>query len=224
MTEEFSIRSPRYDTSTSPASQQTCAIGDTRLSTSTHGIEHSSMAQTIDVAPEGWWALAAADSFFPEDLPADWRLTYYANTFNAVLIPASYWTAVPARTLADWRADVHPGFRFYLERPGQTRQHQLDRAADALGDSLAAFVAMPPASDPEAAAALLDPKTPSEQRRIGSALRCPSALNGDLRGARDWLLARIAVAPGDPWFLILRQPTAQELQGWRDLLVLMGLT
>jgi hypothetical protein len=180
-------------------------------------------AQTIDVAPEGWWTLAAPERFFPEDLPTDWQLTYYANVFGSVIVPATAWAGLSAQALADWRSDVHPGFRFYLAWPEALEQRQLERAAAALGDTLTGLVAASPASEPDAAAALLDPRSPGARRRIGSALRCPAALKRDLRGARDWLRSRLAAAPGERWLLILERPTADELNSWHDLLALMGL-
>lgn len=181
------------------------------------------MAQMIDVAPEGWWAMASPDSFFPEDLPEDWQLTYYANAFSSAVVPAAHWTQRSAQALAGWRADVNPGFRFYLGQPQPADPDQLERAAAALDDALAAFVEPPSTSGQEAPTALLEPRSAGAQRRIGSALRCPSVLNRDLRGARDWLRARVNRAPGEHWLLILEQPTADELRRWRDLLVLMGL-
>ena len=58
----------------------------------------------------GWTGL-----FYPEDLPREWRLTYYANEFRGVLLPFRSWITARRQNLADWADDVHEGFQFYLE-------------------------------------------------------------------------------------------------------------
>jgi hypothetical protein len=39
----------------------------------------------------GWEHSTWAGSFYPEDLPDDWQLTFYRNEFRLVLIPAPCW-------------------------------------------------------------------------------------------------------------------------------------
>ena len=205
------------------------------------------MNHAIDVVPEAWWALGDTDSFYPGDLPDEWRLTYFANQFGAALVPESAWGGRSAAALADWRADVHLGFRFFLECGPETNRGALACAADALGPALVAFVQAPqrePSTEPDGepdwgpdrgpvtkplraqsrlrteasipASRLL---APDARRNLGSALRCPRQLNGDLRGARDWL-GQLAEKPR---LVILDRPTASELEAWRHLVVLMGL-
>jgi hypothetical protein len=53
--------------------------------------------------------------FYPEDLPVDWRLSYYANEFQVVMVPATRWMESGPEELAQWREEVPQGFRFYLE-------------------------------------------------------------------------------------------------------------
>ncbi|VAW50835.1 hypothetical protein MNBD_GAMMA06-453, partial [hydrothermal vent metagenome] len=51
--------------------------------------------QKIIPGAYGWRQKHWSNSFYPEDLPAedDWRLTYYSNEFDVVLVPADYWQA-----------------------------------------------------------------------------------------------------------------------------------
>lgn len=51
--------------------------------------------------------------FYPEDLPADWRLSYYANEHRVVLVPAA--RLHDATAIAQWVQDVDVGFRFVFE-------------------------------------------------------------------------------------------------------------
>lgn len=57
-------------------------------------------------------------SFYPEDLPDDWRLSYYNTQFQTVYLPAVVWQAVSAADWARWLYDTQDGFRFVLE-PGE---------------------------------------------------------------------------------------------------------
>lgn len=73
------------------------------------------MKQTINLGSYGWLHQDWINSFYPEDLPADWRLGYYSNEFNTVLVPAYYWQE---GYMADCEAlldDVHSGFQFFIE-------------------------------------------------------------------------------------------------------------
>jgi len=182
------------------------------------------MRTSIDVVPQGWWALADADSFYPDDLPREWQLTYFANAFPAVLVPGPAWLQRPETELADWRADVHPRFRFYLGLPAGTDGRARSRATAALGPALTAFVDEPPeprenepAADPTAdwASALI---APDAGHRVGVARYCPCPLNNDPRGARGWLDAQTE----PPRLVILDRPRSADLEAWQDLLLLLG--
>ena len=54
-------------------------------------------------------------SYYPEDLPEDWRAAYYANEAACVCLPPARWLAAPAGRIADWCDGLPRGFRFYLE-------------------------------------------------------------------------------------------------------------
>lgn len=67
------------------------------------------------IASLGWDHAAWSGAFYPDDLPPEWRLAYYANEFRAVVVPAALWRGADAGTAAQWAADTAEGFRFLLE-------------------------------------------------------------------------------------------------------------
>ena len=77
------------------------------------------MRHQIKLGAYGWRHRHWATTFYPEDLPADadedWRLSYYSNQFNTVIVPYSYWLADDAIDCETWRDDVHDGFSFIVE-------------------------------------------------------------------------------------------------------------
>ncbi len=64
------------------------------------------------------------DSFYPESLPGEWRLTYYANEFPCVLL-----TTARAGDAGRWQADTHGAFRFHLAFAGASAV-ELERALE----------------------------------------------------------------------------------------------
>ena len=74
-------------------------------------------ANLVLVGAVGWLHPAWEGGFYPDDLPADWRLSYYNTQFQAVYLPAPFWQAASPATWAAWLDDTLEGFRFVLE-PG----------------------------------------------------------------------------------------------------------
>jgi hypothetical protein len=183
------------------------------------------MPTSIDVVSQGWWGLADADSFYPDDLPQEWQLTYFANVFPAVLVPGPLWQQRSESELADWHADVHAGFRFYLELTSSTDDRARSRATAALGPALIAFVAEAP--EPRGAEQVADQAraliAPHTGHRIGAARHCPCHLNDNPRSARRWLDAQAEPPRPEPLGLvILDRPRLTELEAWQNLLMLLG--
>ncbi|MFV2005124.1 MAG: DUF72 domain-containing protein [Gammaproteobacteria bacterium] len=77
------------------------------------------MKRDINLGAYGWRHAHWAATFYPEDLPVeegeDWRLTYYSNEFNSVLVPSSYWQSAQRIDCETWLDDVHDDFRFCIE-------------------------------------------------------------------------------------------------------------
>lgn len=70
----------------------------------------------IAVAAYGWQGAAWA-GFYPDDIPDDWRLDFYANEFFAVVVPFEAWQRADDETLLVWQEQVSDDFRFYWELP-----------------------------------------------------------------------------------------------------------
>ena len=73
----------------------------------------------INLGAYGWRQEHWLKSFYPEDMPVetgeDWRLTYYSNEFNTVLVPAEYWCSGQVKDCEEWLDSVHSDFQFYIE-------------------------------------------------------------------------------------------------------------
>jgi hypothetical protein len=71
--------------------------------------------RTLLLGARGWEHTSWDVDFYPEDLPEEWRLGYYANEFQAVMVPVLRWTESGPEELGQWREEVPQGFRFYFE-------------------------------------------------------------------------------------------------------------
>ncbi|HKK06173.1 MAG TPA: hypothetical protein VKA50_10035 [Gammaproteobacteria bacterium] len=72
------------------------------------------------IGSRGWQHAGWQDSFYPDDLPPEWRLTYYANEFRVVLVPGERLvdeTLSAEGNPARWCEDSDAGFRFVCETP-----------------------------------------------------------------------------------------------------------
>ena len=63
----------------------------------------------------GWDRPEWADTFYPSDMPHEWRLTYYNTQFHCVFLAAPDWRRAGDDAYAAWAADVHDQFVFLLE-------------------------------------------------------------------------------------------------------------
>lgn len=79
-------------------------------------------------------------SYYPDDLPADWRLAYYANDFTCVLLSEAAWRMADEVEWGEWRDEVPPGFRFLLELDAGAPDRAAARCAETLGPAFRAWV------------------------------------------------------------------------------------
>ncbi|WP_303901873.1 hypothetical protein [Thiohalomonas denitrificans] len=83
--------------------------------------------------------------FYPDDLPGDWRLGYYAGEFSAVVVPVPDWLGLTRERADEWRDDTGEDFRFYLELPSEEAASidpgRLLALAALVGERLGGFVA-----------------------------------------------------------------------------------
>ncbi|NOY67615.1 MAG: hypothetical protein GXP13_09455 [Gammaproteobacteria bacterium] len=68
--------------------------------------------KTIEVGAFGCQHENWIDTYYPEDLPEDWRLDYYSHHFNIILMPENEWLNVTEEEISQWLADVKEGFEF----------------------------------------------------------------------------------------------------------------
>lgn len=74
-------------------------------------------SESLQLGAYGWRHDHWCPEFYAAELPEDWRLTFYANEFSAVLVPASYLGG--SQNIEQWCEDVDDDFRFYFEWPEQ---------------------------------------------------------------------------------------------------------
>ncbi|HET19513.1 MAG TPA: DUF72 domain-containing protein, partial [Chromatiales bacterium] len=88
----------------------------------------------------GWRHETWRGGFYPDDLPVEWQLTFYANEFDALGLDAATWLEPSMEELAGWVADTREGFRIYPElpaRPVPDLEARLNVLAPRLGATLA---------------------------------------------------------------------------------------
>ncbi|MHB8562510.1 MAG: hypothetical protein ACYDDA_00935 [Acidiferrobacteraceae bacterium] len=96
------------------------------------------------VGTRDWEHLAWTPEFYPEVLPPEWRLTFYANYFDSVLVPPGRWLCAEPRNLEQWLEDTGAGFRFVLELPPDHDRHRDDIACrTAILDARIAALVLP---------------------------------------------------------------------------------
>lgn len=198
----------------------------------------------------GWDPVPDGSDWYPSDLPAEWRLAYFANAFWGVLVPSELWRDVGAAGAAVWVADTRARFRFFLELDAWDAASRADSVAEALGDRLGGLVGpspvpqVPPDSipgeEPGAGPRLILRVDPATRLRgnaeaWGLAWEVPVPLLRDLRGARAWVDARVreqcrrgldergVSAPVPPLLALLGECRLEDLAQWQSMLELMGL-
>ena len=65
----------------------------------------------------GWEHEAWRGDLYPEDLPEDWRLSFYNTQFRCVYLPYEMWRKATDDEVASWLYETREGFRFVLEAP-----------------------------------------------------------------------------------------------------------
>ena len=75
----------------------------------------------------GWEHEAWLTSYYPDDLPEDWRFGYFANEHAGVIVPESVWQNADADQIEEWFDDAHDNFAWVIE----VRFEALSRAYEA---------------------------------------------------------------------------------------------
>jgi hypothetical protein len=77
-----------------------------------------SFSAVVFVGAANWVHPTWRGSFYPDDLPEDWLLSYYNTQFQAVYLPAACWKDMPESVWTQWLNDTQDGFCFVLEPAG----------------------------------------------------------------------------------------------------------
>lgn len=190
--------------------------------------QHITAARRLRFGTLGWERTGWETTYYPDDLPEDWRLGYYANELSAVLLEPQAWRHCDAGRLGEWPAEVHEAFRFYLlADPAADAVGQLQLAA-ALGGHLGG-VLWPVAPAPEGALSPLA-GLPERVRGWGEGGTLRLALldvDGlDLRARRallDALAPRLAEEGGQTVIADAPDITPAEVRELQTVAELMGL-
>lgn len=136
-------------------------------------------------------------SFYPQDLPDDWMLAYYAHFWPELLSPAADWSrwADDDQSLDEVPAEL----RLYLEVPAGAAA-DCSRLADRLGARLGGFLF----PDPEV-------ETPRELEPAQVFRRADAPVVAGVRSARAWTNGRETV-------LVLEPESGLDVRQWRALL------
>lgn len=73
------------------------------------------MPHHIALGAAGWDRPDWSDTFYPSDMPEEWRLTYFNTQFECVFLPADVWRCAGPEAYAAWVSDTHERFVFLLE-------------------------------------------------------------------------------------------------------------
>jgi len=98
----------------------------------------------VVVGARGWLHDRWKESFYPDDIPEEWRLGFYANEFNTLLVPWSQWSE-SVEALEEGLEDTADDFHLYLELPAQ--QQALPAHLAEIKDRVTGFVCTASDSD-----------------------------------------------------------------------------
>lgn len=69
----------------------------------------------LQIGSLGWLHESWIGSFYPDDMPEEWRLDYYSNVYRIVLVPESEWVRWDDEAIEELEESVEPGFKFYFQ-------------------------------------------------------------------------------------------------------------
>jgi hypothetical protein len=67
------------------------------------------------IGARGWNYAQWQNTYYPDGLPEDWRLSYYSNEFSAVLVPWEYLREANPGKTQGWLDDTNQDFVFFIE-------------------------------------------------------------------------------------------------------------
>ena len=128
----------------------------------------------IRVGARGWDFEQWGGEFYPDDLPEDWRFSFYSNDFQTVLVPASYLLKF---SLDDWSEsieDTGKEFWFYIEIEESASWQEIEPYLRVFSDKLKGIVvAVETLTSVDSLASLINRAkrvAPVSIRRVGKAI------------------------------------------------------
>ncbi len=182
-------------------------------------VDNGSAEQRLLLGTVGWARPDWLTGYYPEDLPEEWRLAYYANDCGCSLLDADPLRAVDGLPSTEMLAEVPARLRLFIRAaadPGSTRralQPFAGRPVVLLVEQRQADLADYPQWEAQGAGEWRDPQS-------GASLVCWSVETFDLRALRG----RAAQLPDDLRALVIGGPGASpaRVPELRTLLELLG--
>lgn len=181
------------------------------------------MLQSLAAVQKRWIGVACVDwdnpqlvasHFYPDDLPADWHLTYYANYVTACALSPAKWLTAGADEIAAWCEQTQDNFWFYLCCDSVTQLEQAQQCALHFSSKFAGCLV---SFDPEASVANDLPLL-----RLG--VEVFHYNYAQLRAAKpaliDWLASEVAQTHG---LVLMSASCAQHVAEVQTLLELLGV-
>jgi len=69
----------------------------------------------IVIGAYGWQHKQWQGQFYPDDIPLDWCLSYYANEFDTLLVPFKIWSESELEEIQSWIEEVPESFDLFFE-------------------------------------------------------------------------------------------------------------
>jgi len=69
----------------------------------------------VRIGTIGWLFAGWDRTYYPEDIPQEWKLGYYANELTAVVVPEDQWIQADPDQLEEMVEDVYEDFGFYFQ-------------------------------------------------------------------------------------------------------------
>ena len=105
------------------------------------------MGARVEVGAIGWQHASWGEDYYPDELPDEWMLSYFANEFRCILVPHTIWLDADKDSIAQWYEDVHDQFSFIVEfipdAGSDLNAPPILERLEALGDRLCGIVFKP---------------------------------------------------------------------------------
>ena len=94
----------------------------------------------LRVGARGWEYSDWTGEFYPDDLPEDWRFSFYSNEFQTILVPYETLAQYEIEDWAEWAEDTQKNFSFYVEISETASWNEVKPYLEALGEQLKGVV------------------------------------------------------------------------------------